>query len=79
MCVCICVCMLSHVQVFVTPWAVARQAPLSMELPRQEYWIGLPFPTPRDLPNPGVESPSLASAALADKFFTTAPPRSPTL
>ena len=40
---------------FVTPWTVARQAPLSMEFSRQEYWSGLPFPSPRDLPNPGIE------------------------
>ena len=45
-----------------TPWTtVARQAPLSMEFSRQEYWSGLPFPSPRDLPNPGIEprSPAL--------------------
>ena len=38
-----------------TPWTVARQAPLSMEFSRQEHWSGLPFPTPRDLPNLGIE------------------------
>ena len=37
------------------PWTVARQAPLSMEFPRQEYWSGLPFPSPGDLPGPGIE------------------------
>ena len=50
------VCVLSHfscVQLFVTLWAVARQAPLSMELSRQEYWSGLPCPPPRDLPHQG--------------------------
>ena len=49
-CVCVCVCTLSCVWVFVTPWTVACQAPLSMEFRRQEYWCGLPFPTPGDLP-----------------------------
>ena len=40
---------------FAAPWTVTHQAPLSMEFPRQEYWSGLPFPSPRDLPNPGTE------------------------
>ena len=57
--------MLSHVQLFVTPWIVARQAPLSMELSRQAYWSGLPFPTAGDLPNPGIKPTSPASLALA--------------
>ena len=43
----------SHVQLFVTPWTAAHQAPLSVEFPRQEYWRGLPFPSPGDLPNQG--------------------------
>ena len=43
----------SHVRLFATPWTVAHQAPLSMGFPKEEYWIGLPFPTPRDLPDPG--------------------------
>ena len=46
---------LSHVLLFVTPWTVARQAPLSMGFLRQEYWSGLPFPTPGDLPDSGIE------------------------
>ena len=46
---------LSHVQFFATPWTVAHQAPPSMEFSRQEYWSGLPFPSPGDLPNPGIE------------------------
>ena len=46
---------LSRVRLFVTPWTVAYQAPLSMGFSRQEYWSGLPFPSPRDLPNPGIE------------------------
>ena len=50
---------------FVTPWTVACQAPLSMRFPRQEYWNGLPFPSPGDLPNPGIKPTS----ALADGFF----------
>ena len=45
-CVCVCVCVLSHVRLFVTLWTVAHQAPLSMGFSRQEYWIGLPFPSP---------------------------------
>ena len=47
---------LSHVQLFVTPWAVAHQAPLSMGFSRQEYWSGLPCPSPGNLPNPGLNS-----------------------
>ena len=46
---------LSHVQLFGTPWIVAYQAPQSMEFSRQDYWSGLPFPSPADLPNPGIE------------------------
>jgi len=49
---------------FVTPWTVARQAPLSMGFPRQEYWSGLSFPPPGDLPDPGIEPMSLVSPAL---------------
>ncbi|ELR60422.1 hypothetical protein M91_18989, partial [Bos mutus] len=49
------------------------QAPLSMKFSRQEYWSGVPFPTPGDLPNPGIEPASLRSPALADGFFTTSP------
>ena len=47
---------LRHVWLFATPWTVARQAPLSMEFSRQEYWSGLPFPSPGDLPNSGLNS-----------------------
>ena len=61
----------SRVQLFVTPWTIDRQAPLPMEFSRQEYWSGLPFTTPGDLPNPGIEPASLASPALACRFFTT--------
>ena len=63
-CVCVCVCVLSHVILFATPWTVTHQVPLSMELSRQEYWIGLPFPIPGDLPKPKIEPKSPASPAL---------------
>ena len=61
----------SRVWLFATPWTVAHQAPLSMGFSRQEYWTGLPFPPPGDLPNPEIESVSLKSPALAGRFFTT--------
>ena len=54
-----------------TPWTAARQAPLSMGFPRQEYWSGFPFPTRGDFPNPEIKPTSLASLALAGRFFTT--------
>ena len=66
-----------HIRFFCNPWTVAHQDPLSMGFPRQEYWSGLPFPTPGDLPNPGIEPTSLASSALAGGFFTTEPPGKP--
>ena len=57
---------LSHVRLFSTPWTVAYQAPPSMGFSRQEYWSGVPFPSPGDLPNPGIEprSPALQADAL---------------
>ena len=61
----------SHVQLFETPWTVAHQAPASMGFSTQEYWSGLPFPSPGDLPDPGIEPTSLMSPALAGRFFTT--------
>ena len=61
----------------VTPWTMARQAPLSMGFPRQEYRNGLLFPSPGDLPNLGIEPTSLMSPALAGGFFTTEPPGKP--
>ena len=67
-------CVLNCVQLFVILWTVAHQAPLSMGFSRQEYWSGLPFPTPGDLPNLGIKPASLASPALAGRFFTTVPP-----
>ena len=54
-------CAFSHVRLFAVPWTVAHQAPLSMEFSWQEYWSVLPFPTPGDLPNPGIEPASLVS------------------
>ena len=55
--------LLSRARLFVTPWIVAHQASLSMGFPRQEYWSGLPFPSPEDLPYPGIESRSPALQA----------------
>ena len=56
--------MLSHFQLFATPWTVACQTPLFMGFSRQEFWSGLPFPPPGDLPNPGIEPISPASPVL---------------
>ena len=63
------VLMLSHVQLFVTPWTVAYQACPSMGVSTQEYWSGLPFPSPEDLPNPGIKpgSPALQADALTSE------------
>ena len=63
---CVCVCTLSHVLLFAAPWTIAWQAPLSMEFPKQEYWSGLPFPPPGNLPDPGIKpmSPALAGRSL---------------
>ena len=61
----------THVQLFVTQWTVAYQAPVTMGFSRPEYWSGVPFPTPGALPNPGIEPVSLMSPALAGGFFTT--------
>ena len=68
---------LSHVRLFVAPWTVACQAPLSIGFSRQEYWSGLPCPPPGELPDPGIEPTTLTSLALAGKFFTTTPPGKP--
>ena len=62
-----------------TPWTTAHPAPLSMEFSRQEYWNGLPFLTPGDLPDLGIEPASLLSLALAGGFFTTVPPGKPNI
>ena len=66
--------LLSHVRLFATPWTVGHQAPPSMGFSRQEYWSGLPFPSPGDLPDPGIEpgSPALQADAL-----TSEPPGKP--
>ena len=55
----------------VTPWTVAHQAPLSMEFSMQEYWSGLPFPSPGDLPDPGIEtgSPALQAVSLPTELY----------
>ena len=58
-----------------TPWTVALQAPLFMGFPKQEYWSGLPFPSPRDLPDQGLN----LDPALAGRSFNTEPPGKPTL
>ena len=65
---------LSHVRLFATPWTVAYQAPPSMVFSKQEYWSGLPFPSPGDLPNPGIEPGSPAFQADA---LTSEPPGKP--
>ena len=62
--------MLSHIQLSAMPWTVAHQAPLPMEFSRQEYWSGLPFPSPGDLLNPGTEP---KSSALVGGFSTAEP------
>ena len=71
--VCMCICVHTHTRtcLTVTPWTVARQAPLSMEFSRQGYWSGFLFASPGDLPDPGIKPMALASPALAGKFFTT--------
>ena len=76
-CVCVCVCvLLSHVRFFVTPWSIAHQAPLSMGFSREKYWNGLPFPSPGDLPDPGIEP---RSPALKADSFPSEPPGNPIL
>ena len=65
---------LSHVWLFVAPWTVARQAPLSMEFPRQEYWSGLPFSSSGNLPNPEIK---LLSPAMQADSLPLLPPRKP--
>ena len=82
-CVFVCVCarahMVSHIQLFMTPWTVAHQAPLSMEFSRQEYWSGLPFPSPEDLLNPGIEprSPALQADSLPSESPGSLAPSKP--
>ena len=67
----LCAKSLSRVQLFATLWTVAHQAPLSMGFSCHDYWCGLLFPPPGDLPNTGIEPLSLVSPALAGGFFTT--------
>jgi len=64
---------LSHAQISEIPQNLAHQAPLSMEFFRQEYWSGLPFPSPGDLPDPGIEPMSPISPVLTGEFFTIVP------
>ena len=72
-----CACVFSHMELFVTPWTVAHQAPLSLEFSRQEYRSGLRCPPPGDLPNPGIKPASPASLALqADSLYTEPPGKS---
>ena len=72
--VCVCVCVSS---VMSNPWTVALQAPLFMGFSRPEHWSGLPFPTPVDIPDVGIEPTSLASPGLAGRVFTTVPSGKP--
>ena len=65
---------LGHMRLFVIPWAVAYQAPSSMEFSRQEYWNGLPFPSPGDLPEPGIKP---RSPALQADILPSEPPGKP--
>ena len=66
----VCVCQLLSHELFVTPQTVAHQAPLSMEFSRQEYWSGLPVPSPGDLSNPGIKpgSPTLQADSLPSEL-----------
>ena len=74
MCVC---CHFSYAWLFVTLWTVACQAPLSMGFSKQEYWSGLPYPPPGDLPDLGMEPATPASPALQADSFPTEPPGKP--
>jgi len=66
--------LLTHVQLFATPRTIAQQTSSSTGFTKQEYWSGLPFPSPGGLPDPEIES---KSPALAGRFFTTEPPGKP--
>ena len=66
---------LSRVRLFATPWTVAYQAPPTIEFSRQEYWSGVPFPSPGDLPDPGIEP---RSPALQTDTLPSEPPGKPT-
>ena len=67
----------SPIRLIATLWTVAHQTPLFIGLSQQEWWSGVPFPTPEDLPDPGIKPPSLASPALESRFYTTNPPGKP--
>ena len=67
----VCTQLLSYVLLSVALWTVASQAPLPMELSRIHHWSGLPFPTPEDLPDTGIEPTHFVSPALVGRFFTT--------
>ena len=69
--------LLSYVRLFAIPWTAVYQASLSMGFSRQEYWSELPFPSPGDPPDPGIEPRSPVSPELAGRFFTTARPAKP--
>ena len=75
-CVCVCVCAQSCLTLS-NPIGCTLPSPSVVEFSRQEYWRGLPFPTSRDLPHPGIEPASLASSVLAGKFSTNVPPGKP--
>ena len=71
----VCVCVLSHfshIQLFATPWTIACHIPLSVGLPRQEYWSGLPFPPLEDLPDLGIKPASLTSSFIGRRIHQTA-------
>ena len=68
---------LSHVQLFVTPWTVAHESPLSVRFSQQEYWSELVFPSSWNLPDPEIEPMFPESPALAGRFCTTEPPAKP--
>ena len=70
MCVVVCCLVAKSCPTLANPRTVAHQTPLSKEFPKQEYWRGLPFSSPEDLPDPGIEP---VSSALASGFFTTEP------
>ena len=63
--VCVCVLVIQSCPTLCDPWTIAGQAPLSLEISRQEYWSELPYPPPGDLPHPGIEPESLISPAFA--------------
>ena len=83
LCECVCVCVVSHSVMSYSLWphrvyeAPLSMAPLSMGFSRQEYWSGLPFSPPEDLPDPGIKPAFPASLALAGRFLTTEPPGKP--